>query len=81
MTKYYNKELFNSTLSNIVGEIHFTIQAVECNKNNVSLKIGLANKDGFVYIFNDTFILNKGDRLDIESDNIKCNITDWVYYV
>jgi hypothetical protein len=41
----------------------------------------LANKDGFVYIFNDVFILNEGDRLDIESDNIKCNITDWVYYV
>jgi len=81
MTKYYNKDVFNSTLDDIIGEVHFTIQAVECNKNYVSLKIGLANKEGLVYIFDDGFILNEGDRLDIKSDNIKCNITDWVYYV
>lgn len=81
MTKYYNKEIFNSTLSDIIGKVHFAVEVIKCNESYVVLKIGLANKDGFVYIFDDAFILNEGNRLDIESDNIKCNIIDWVHYV
>jgi len=80
MAKYYNKELFNSTLDEIIGEVHLTVEVMECNKDHTALKIGLANKDGPVYIF-DTYILNKGDKLDINSDNVKWSILDWVRYV
>lgn len=79
MIKYYNKDAFNSGLDDIVGEVHLTIKATHYNNDNIYLEIGLANKEGLVYVF-EPVILNSGDRIDILSDNIKSNIIDWVQY-